>query len=68
MDITLIAEIATVALAVLSVFAGNKLLKFKDKLKQVSNLVAALSTALEDEEVTVEELQKIVDQFKELLK
>ena len=65
MDLVLVAAIISCLLAVVAAVFGVSYKQTKDK---VTKLLLEVITAIEDDEVTEEELQKIITQAKSFLK
>ena len=54
-------------LGVLAVFAGVHLKKFKQILKEISELVVVLSHSLQDNKITADEMKKIVKEATDVI-
>lgn len=71
MEASLLAQIVAYALSIvlviISAYFGRHYTTFKAKLQAAAELLADLSTALEDGRVTVEEAQEILNDVQTLL-
>ena len=58
---------ASVVLAVIAIVAGVYWVKAKRVIKEVAELLTAISDAVEDDDVTKDELKKIVEEFGDVI-
>ena len=66
-DVGFIAEILTIALALLSSFFGAKYRKAKRIMKELAEAMDKTYKALEDDKVTKEELKQVIKEWKDVL-
>lgn len=66
-NITLIAELLTVLFMSVSVFFGVLYYKTKKTLREVAEAIAITSDALQDDELTKEELSEIVKEWQQVV-
>jgi len=64
----LAALVATVAIAIVAAYFGKEWATFRKKLKLLIEVLVELDEAVEDEEVTREEIHKIVHRAARLVK
>jgi len=62
-----LSTIAIVVTAFAAIFAGTYFSKFKLLVKELKEAFFALDEVLQDDEVTVEELKRVVKEFKDVL-
>jgi hypothetical protein len=67
LDAVSVAALSSALLTIVSVLLGAKYQMGKSKAKQLSDLLATMIVAAEDDEIAEEEFQKIVAQAKALL-
>lgn len=67
MNITLVAEFLTILFMLASVFFGVKYEKAKKTLRELTEAILVTSDALEDDELTREELREIVKEWKDVV-
>ena len=67
-DLSLIAEILTIVLALLSIFLGVKYKKAKQIMKEVAEAMDKTYKAIEDNEITEEELKQVIKEWADVLK
>ena len=68
LDLSLIAEILTIVLALLSLYLGGKYKKAKQVIKELAEAMDKTYKALEDDKVTKEELKGILKEWSDVLK
>ena len=68
LDLGLVAEILTIVLALLSIFLGVKYKKAKQIIKEVAEAMDKTYKAIEDNEITEEELKQLVKEWADVLK
>ena len=68
LDLGLVAEILTMVLALLSIFLGVKYKKAKKIMKEVAEAMDKTYKAIEDNEITEEELKQVVKEWADVLK
>ena len=66
-DIGLVAEALSVGLAVVAFYFNGKYRKIKKAVKDLAEAVSTTQKAIEDDEITSEELKSIVKEWKEVL-
>ena len=65
---TIIAEILTVILLLLSIYFGSGYKKAKRIMKELAEAMDKTYKALEDDKITKEELKQIIKEWKDVLK
>ena len=66
-DLSLIAEILTIVLALLSLYFGSKYKKAKQVMKELAEAIDKTYKAIEDDKITEEELKRVLKEWKDLL-
>jgi len=66
-NIGLIAQILTIVLALLSIYFGGKYRKAKRIMKELAEAVNSTYKALEDNQLTEEELRRVLKEWKDVL-
>jgi len=66
-DVGLIAEILTIVLALLSVFLGAKYRKAKRIMKEFAEAINKTYKAIEDNQLTEEEMKQVIKEWKDVL-
>lgn len=66
-DVSLIAKILTIVLALLSTFLGAKYRKAKRIMKELAEAMNKTYKALEDDKITKEELKQVIKEWKDVL-
>jgi len=59
--------VAVLVTAFAAIFAGSYFSKFKLLVKELKEAFAVLEEALQDDKITVEELKRVVVEFKDVL-
>jgi len=67
LDLGLVAGILTMVLALLSIFLGVKYKKAKQIMKEVAEAMDKTYKAIEDNEITEEELKQVIKEWKDVL-
>ena len=66
-DVGLISEILTIVLTLLSVFLGAKYRKAKRIMKEFAEAINKTYKAIEDNQLTEDELKQIIKEWKDVL-
>jgi mevalonate kinase len=67
MDMEMVIWIINLALAALAIVAGWLLVKARSKIRQIGELMLTLDKALEDNRITQDELEEIVEKVLKIL-